>query len=196
MKCIGLTFAIVNCIAMNEPWFPELLHAHSIIVTCSELAGSYAAGGCCRCDFDMMDTPWPGCPAQSVARRIWLNHNSCGRVIDPEDPEYYGSGISQSEWDSSDYATAPTFVLPAGAASGPAGDEYHADSFEAFCYESFPSYDEPGVCRSPLFSCVLLRCATLHCALRCAPPILGSRGGSPLRHWPVLPQVPVDQNFT
>lgn len=35
--------------------------------------------------------PAPGCPAQSVNKRRWINHNSCGSYVDPEDPEYYGT---------------------------------------------------------------------------------------------------------
>lgn len=33
--------------------------------------------------------PKPGCPAHSTKRRRWLNHNSCGAVLDEDDPVYY-----------------------------------------------------------------------------------------------------------
>lgn len=44
--------------------------------------------------------PWPGCPASSIAKRRWINHNSCGSTTDSDEPEYYFSELTLGSLDS------------------------------------------------------------------------------------------------
>lgn len=63
----------------------------------------------CSCYTGDINQPSIGCPPESAAKRRWLNHNTCGLVVDPDDPEYYLSGVEEEEIASySDYAVGPS----------------------------------------------------------------------------------------
>lgn len=71
----------------------------------------------CRCSLEERETPAPGCPRHSIAKRRWINHNSCGDTTDEEEPQYYFSGVSSATGGAGslrDYDGSPTPVATGG----------------------------------------------------------------------------------
>ena len=101
---------------------------------------------CCRCEYSLGYTdPWPGCPPQSVITRRQNNHNSCGALVDPDNPSYYEPETYIAAYDLADYPDYEgTFAIEAIPVDI---DEEETDLVTAFCgeYEERQNLTTSGV---------------------------------------------------